>query len=180
MVSRYFGKHTLFLQHLRSLKFYFYPRSIEKSQRISIVKLVLSISPHLSRLHVDWKDFRHCSQTYPNLKYLHLVLVRLRIEPKQHIDVRRLTQLAPRLCSLETSCANMTFNENLLTFVLIIIRNFNQLVHLTLNKHSLYRSKVEEKMMFKEKLLAAGHDHVFDSTNIRIEFGHYDDIYIWL
>lgn len=108
------------------------------------------------------------------------MLTRFRTEPKQHVNVRRLTQLAPRLCSLVTSSALITYDENLLKFLLKIIRNFNQLIHLAINKDVPYHAKQNRKIMFREKLLATGHGRVFDSTNIRVKCGFYEDLDIWL
>ena len=180
MISKNINNSHLFLQHLRSLTFYFISESVEKSERVSIIQQILDMSPNLAQLKLHWRDFRHCSQTYSNLKQLHLQLHRLRVEPKQYINVRRLAELAPNLRSLETSGANIMYNENLVPFVLKIIRRFHRLVYLTLNKHSEYRSKEEKKIMFREKLLEAGHNHLFNSNNIRICLDLRDDLYIWL
>lgn len=111
---------------------------------------------------------------------MHLILDRIYPEPKQHFDVRRLTQLAPHLCSLETSGANIMLDENLVKFVLKIIRQFDQLVYLTLNKNGLYKSKENKKVIFKETLIAAGHNRLFDCNNIQIQFYTHDALYIWL
>ncbi|CAF1359079.1 unnamed protein product [Rotaria magnacalcarata] len=171
---------NLFLRHLRSMTFDFELMSIKRSATVAIVKQILDVSPNLSDLVIDWSDFCHCSQTYSNLKHLHLILDRIYPEPKQHFDVRRLAQLAPHLCSLETSGANIMLDENLVKFVLKIIRQFDQLVYLTLNKNSLYKSKENKKVIFKETLIAAGHNRVFDCNNIRIQFYTRDALYIWL
>jgi hypothetical protein len=162
------------------MTFNFEPDSIKRSQRTTIVQKILDTSPNLSHLEVAWKDFRECSQTYSNLKDVHLLLDRLYPEPKQHVNIRRLTQLAPHLCRLEMSGANMTLNKNLLKFVLKIIRRFHQLVYLTLNKNSLYNLKEEKKMMFKEALIAAGDGRLFDCNNIQIKYYRSDAVYIWL
>ncbi|CAF1315387.1 unnamed protein product, partial [Didymodactylos carnosus] len=154
MTSDYCSSCNLLLYSLRSMSFNFKSKSIKRSDRVSIVKQILNIIPNLSHLEIEWEDFRHCSQTYSNLKHVHLVLDRFYPEPKQHFNVRRLTQLAPHLHSLETSNANIMFHENLVEFVLKIIRQFHQLVHLILNKDSLYPSKEEIKTMFKEKLIS--------------------------
>jgi len=180
MISNYFSNCNLFLHHLRCINFDFDSESMKKSQRVSIVKQTLDISPNLSHLVIEWDDFRRCSRTYSNLKHVHLLLDRLYPEPKQHINVRRLTQLAPHLCSLETSHANIMFNKNLVKFVLKIIRRFHQLVYLILNKDSVYQSKEEKKIVFKEKLIAAGHNRLFDRNNIQITFPQYDELWIWL
>jgi hypothetical protein len=153
---------------------------IKRSQRVSIIKQILDTSPNLSHLVVAWKDFRKCSRTYSNLRHVHLLLDRLYPEPKQHVNVHRLAQLAPHLCYLETSDAYITFNENLVKFVLKIICRFHYLVNLTLNKDSLYRSEEKKKIMFKESLIAAGHGRLFDRNNIQIEFPRYDRLCIWL
>ncbi|CAF3626498.1 unnamed protein product [Rotaria sordida] len=155
-------------------------KSIERSHRVAIVKQILDASPNLSHLKIHWKDFRHCSQTYSNLKHVHFVLDRLFPEPKQHINVRQLTQLVPHLYSLETSDANIIYDENLVKFVLKIIHRFHQLVYLRLNKDGLYPVKEEKKIMFKERLIAAGHNRLFDCNNIQIEFPGYNGLCIWL
>ncbi len=180
MTSNCHSHWGLWLHHLRSVTFNIKSGSIERSQRVAIVKQILDASPNLTHLVVAWKDFRHCSQTYSNLKHVHLILDRLYPEPKQHFNVHRLTQLAPHLCSLETSHATIMFNENLVEFVLKIIHRFDQLVYLILNKDSLYRSKEEEKIIFKDKLIAAGHGRLFDCNNIQINFPRRDELCIWL
>lgn len=147
---------------------------------MTIVQQILDASPNLSHLVVSWKDFHRCSKTYSNLKHLHLLLDRLYPEPKQHVNVHRLYQLSPHLCQLETSLANIMFNENLLEFVLEIIRQFHQLVYLILNKASLYSSKEEKKLIFKERLIEAGNGRLFDANNIRIRFPSCDELHIWL
>ena len=87
---------------------------------MTIVQQILDASPNLSHLVVAWKDFHNCSQTYSNLKHVHLLLDRLYPEPKEYVNAHRLSQLAPHLCRLETSGANI-INENLVEFVLKII-----------------------------------------------------------
>jgi hypothetical protein len=111
---------------------------------------------------------------------VHLLLDQLYPEPKQHVNIRQLTQLAPNLCYLETSGANIMFNKNLVKFVLKIIRRFHQLVYITLNKNSLYQSKEEKKIMFKELLIKAGHGRLFDCNNIQIQYYMRDILRIWL
>jgi hypothetical protein len=53
-------------------------------------------------------------------------------------------------------------------------------MYLTLNKDSLYPSKEEKKIMFKERLIAAGNGQSFDCNNIQVEFPGYDQLCIWL
>jgi hypothetical protein len=154
--------------------------SFGRSYRVAIVKQILDASPNLSHLEIEWDVFRRCSKTYTNLKHVHLVLDRVSPVPKQHFNVRRLTELAPNLCRLETSFANIMFNEHLVEFVLKIIRRFPRLVYLTLNKGSLYPSKEEKKIVFKEKLIAAGHGRFFDCNNIQIRFFYCHRLSIWL
>jgi len=72
------------------------------------------------------------------------------------------------------------FYENRVEFVLKIIHQFHQLVYLILNKGSLYPSKEEIKMMFKEKLISTGHNRLFDCNNIRIRFSLNNELCIWL
>jgi hypothetical protein len=154
--------------------------SFGRSYRVAIVKQILDASPNLSHLEIEWNDFRRCSKTYTNLKHVHLVLDRVSPVPSQHFNVRRLTELAPNLCRLETSFANIMLDEHLVAFVLKIIRRFPRLVYLTLNKGSLYPSKEEKKIMFKEKLIAAGHGRAFDYNSVEIDFGLRDEVSIWL
>ncbi|CAF0993440.1 unnamed protein product [Rotaria sordida] len=180
ITSSYPSSCDLLFSHLRSMTFEFKSESIERSHRVAIVKQILDASPNLSHLKIHWKDFRHCSQTYSNLKHVHFVLDRLFPEPKQHINVRQLTQLVPHLYSLETSDANIIYDENLVKFVLKIIHRFHQLVYLRLNKDGLYPVKEEKKIMFKERLIAAGHNRLFDCNNIQIEFPGYNGLCIWL
>jgi hypothetical protein len=179
MASSQPSSYGLLLNYLRPMTFDFTSETIERSQRVAIVKQVLDISPNLSHLVVAWDDLRRCSQTYSNLKHIHLLLERLYPEPKQHVNVRRLNQLAPHICCLETSGASIMFNQNLVQFVLKIICRFQQLVNLTLNKDSLYRSEENKKVMFKESLIVAGSGRLFDGDNIHIEFPIYDKLCIW-
>ncbi|CAF4937049.1 unnamed protein product [Rotaria sp. Silwood1] len=124
------------------------------------------------------------SLTMPLLEKLILIDLyddnRIYPEPKKYFNIRRLTQLTPHLHSLETSNANIMFYEHLLGFVLKIIRQFHQLVYLILNKDGRYPAKEEIKTTFKEKLIATGHNQSFDCNNIRIEFSHLNELYIWL
>lgn len=170
---------NLFLIHLRSLTFDFGLYSEKSIQRNFLLEQILDASPNLSHLIVPWTDFRRCTKTYSNLKHLHLILQRLRPEPKQHVNIRRLTQLSPNLCRLETSHANIMLNENLVEFIREIIRRFHRLVYLTLNKHSLYPVKKEKTMMFKERSIAAGNGQLFDINNIKISFRIRDELRIW-
>ncbi|CAF2736744.1 unnamed protein product [Rotaria sp. Silwood2] len=180
MTSDYLSNCNLLLYHLRSMSFDFERKYIKSTDRVFIVKQILDITPNLSHLKIDWEDFRHCSKTYSNIKHLHLVLDRIYPEPKKYFNIRRLTQLTPHLHSLETSNANIMFYEHLLGFVLEIIRQFHQLVYLILNKDGRYPAKEEIKTTFKEKLIATGHNQSFDCNNIRIEFSHLNELYIWL
>jgi hypothetical protein len=182
ITSNYHSHLGLWLHRLRSVKFNIQSESIERSQRVAIVTQILDSSPTLSHVVVAWKDFRHCSKTYSNLKHVHLVLDRLYpdFELKQHFNVRRLAQLAPNLCFLETSNENIMFNENLVKFVLKIIRRFNQLVYLILNRNSCYKSKEEKRKIFKDNLIAAGHGRLLDYNNIQIDFPRQDELCIWL
>jgi hypothetical protein len=180
MTSSCPSSYNLLFHHLRSMTFNFNFKPIERAERVSAVKQILDGSPNLSHLEVEWNDFRHCSQTYSNLKHVHLVLDRLSPEPKQHFNVRRLTQLAPNLSCIETSGAIIMLSDNLVEFVLKVIRRFHQLVYLILNKDGLYPFKEEKKIMFKEKLIAAGHGRLFDYKNIRIRFPGHNELCIWL
>jgi len=180
MVSSYPSDSGLSLHHLRSMTFEFESESIKRSQRVTIVKQILDASPNLSYLKVAWMDFRHCLQTYSNLKQVHLLLDRLYPEPKQHVNIRRLTQLAPHIRCLETSGANIMFKKKLVKFVLKIIREFHHLVNLALNKNSLCQSKEEKKIKFKEALIAAGNGKLFNANKIEIKYCMCDALYIWL
>ena len=172
--------YSFVLRHLRSLTFGFELYSYKSVQRVFLLKQILDTSPNLSHLVVPWTDFRLCTRAYSNLKYIHLILRRLHPEPKQHVNVHRLSQLAPNLCRLATSHANIMFNENLVKFVLKIIRRFPKLVYLTLNKDSLYPSKEEKKIIFKERLMTDAHGHLFKDSNIQIKlFPLCDEIRIW-
>lgn len=162
------------------MTFNFELESIIKSERVTIVKQILDASPNLSHLVVAWKDFCDYSQTYLNLRHVHLILERLYSEPRQYFNVDRLAQLAPYLRSLETSGAIFKLNENLVEFIWKIIHRFDQLVYLLVNKNCFYRSKHENKIIFKERLIAAGRDQLFDCNNIQINFPRDDELCIWL
>jgi hypothetical protein len=170
----------LFLHHLRSVIFDFdlYPE--KRLQRVPIVEKILDASPNLSYLAVPSQIIHRCKKTYSNLKHLHLFVERFYPEPKQYVDIRRLSRLAPHLCRFETSDANILINEDLAEFVLEIIRHFHQLVYLILNKDSLYSSKQEKKIAFEKRFIAAGNGQLFDANNIQIKFAGNDRLHIWL
>jgi hypothetical protein len=72
------------------------------------------------------------------------------------------------------------FDENLIEFTLNIIRRFDQLVRLVINKDGMYPVKHQIKTIFNDKLIAAGHGQVFDCNNIQIIFAIYNQLNIWL
>lgn len=150
-----------------------------KCQRITIVKQILDASPNLSSLVIAWRDFRHCSRRYSNLKHVHLLIYGFHDNPIHYFNIHRLNRLAPHLRSLETSTAIMILNEDLIEFILNIGHQFDQLVHLILNKDCNYRSKNEKKLMFRDKLITATHNQIFHGYNIHFEFHGYDEICIW-
>ncbi|CAF0841785.1 unnamed protein product [Rotaria sordida] len=172
--STFHSDCNFWLDHLRSIKFHIKSESIEKFQRVAIVKQVLDVSRNISHLLVEWNDFRHCSRSYSNLRHVHLVLARLYPQSKQHFHIDRLTQLTSQLCVLETSRAIIIFDDYLIEFTLNIIRRFDQLVHLVINKDGIYPIKHQIKTIFNDKLIAAGHDQVFDCNNIQIIFPRYN------
>ncbi|CAF3805924.1 unnamed protein product [Rotaria magnacalcarata] len=178
--SRHPSSCELLFHHLRFLTFNFESESMTKSERVTIIKQILHASPNLSHLAVAWNDFRDCSHSYLNLRHVNLILERLHPEPTEYFNIDRLAELVPDLRSLETSGATIKLNENLAQFVWKIIHRFDQLMHLIVNKDCLYRSKHEKKIMFKERLLAVGHDQLFDCNNIEIEFHRYNELRIWL
>jgi len=153
---------------------------MEKKQRITMIERILDASPKLAFLAVSWKDFRHCSRKYLNLRHVHLMLNGVYNNPNRYFDIHRLNELAPHLYSLETSDAVMMLNKYLIKFILNINHRFDQLVHLVLNKNCLYRSKDEKKIIFIDKLIAATHDQIFHGNNIHFQFRRYDELRIWL
>ena len=168
------------LRHLHSLVFHF-ARYSKTNKKQTLLKQILDRSPNLSHLVVHWEDFRECETTYLNIKHIHLVLWQTFPEPKQHFDVCELSQLVPNLCRLETSNPNIMFTDNLIEFILEIIRRFNQMSYLIFNKYSRYPPKNRNKRLFKRTLLAQGHgQQLFDADNIRIRFTSTDKIYISL
>ncbi|CAF3059769.1 unnamed protein product [Rotaria sp. Silwood2] len=152
---------------------------MEKCQRIAMIKRILDASPNLSSLVVSWRDFRHCSRKYLNLKHVHLLLNGHYDNPKRYFTIHRLNELVPHLYSLETSDSVMMLNEHLVEFILNISHQFDQLVHLVLNRNCLYRSKNEKKLLFRDKLIAATRDQIFHGCNIHFEFRTYDELRIW-
>ncbi|CAF1343961.1 unnamed protein product [Rotaria sordida] len=180
MTLHYPSSCDLLFRHLRSLTFNFLSKSISKLERVTIIKQILDASPNLSHLVVPWEDFRECSHSYLNLRHVNLILERLYPEPIEYFNVDRLAQLAPYLCSLETSREIIKLNENLVQFIWKIIHRFDQLVYLIVNKDCLYRSKHEKQKIFEERLLAVGHNQLFNCNNIKIEFRRYDELRIWL
>ena len=148
---------------------------MKKYQRITLITGILDALPNLSHLVVAWKDFRHCSRRYTNVRHLHLIINRRYDNPKSYFNIHRLTQLTPHLNSLKTSYAIIMLNENLVEFILNIIRQFNQLIYLILNKNSNYRTKDQKKLIFINKLIEVNHDEIF-----RFKFYANDELRIWL
>ncbi|CAF4090365.1 unnamed protein product [Rotaria magnacalcarata] len=150
MTSNYPVNSDLLLRHLQSMTFDFKSASIKSPDRIMIIFVIVQ---------------KH-TQIYP--------------EPEQYFNVRRLTQLASHLCCLETSGAKIMPDKNLVNVLLKIIHRLHQLVKLVLNEYSFYRSEQNVKNIFKESLLTAGHNRLFDCNNIRIQFYARDSLHIWL
>ncbi|CAM4749867.1 unnamed protein product [Rotaria magnacalcarata] len=170
----------LLLRHLRSITFNFKPDSTQNTVRIMIVEQILDASPNLSHLVTAWKDFRHCSKSYSNLKHLRLIVDRVHSKDEQYFNVRQLTQLVPHLRRLETGGTNIMLNTDLVNFVLEIIREFHQLIELAINKGNLYESKEQIRNTFKESLITAVRNGLFDCNNIRIDLCFRDWLYVWL
>ncbi|CAF4137151.1 unnamed protein product [Rotaria magnacalcarata] len=170
----------LLLRHLRSITFNFKPDSTQNTVRIMIVEQILDASPNLSHLVTAWKDFRHCSKSYSNLKHLRLIVDRVHSKDVQYFNVRQLTQLVPHLRRLETGGTNIMLNTDLVNFVLEIIREFHQLIELAINKGNLYESKEQIRNTFKESLITAVRNGLFDCNNIRIDLCFRDWLYVWL
>ncbi|CAM2728191.1 unnamed protein product [Rotaria socialis] len=180
MISKYPSSCRLSFNHLRSMTFKSKTERIKEAERVYIVKQILDSSPNLSHIEIEWNEFRHCSQRYSNLQHVHLLLDRLCRQAKEPFDIDRLNQLAPNLCCLEISGGYLIFNENLLQFIFKIIRRFDQLVYLTLNKKDLYRSKPANKIIFKERLIEIDNGQLFHSKDIQIRFPQLDRLYIWI
>jgi hypothetical protein len=144
-----------------------------------MVERILDASPNISSLVIAWRDFRHCSRKYLNLKHVHLLLNGSHENPKHYFDIHRLNEIVPHLYLLETSDAIMKQNENLVEFILNISHQLDQLVYLVLNKNSRYRSKNEQKVIFRDKLIAAIHDQIFHGCNIHFQFHVNDELRIW-
>jgi hypothetical protein len=168
---------NLSLNHIQSITFNIELHSINKYQRITLITEILDALPNLSHLVVAWKDFRHCSRKYTNLRRLHLIIDGQYNNPNPEcfLNLRRLTQLTPYLNCLETSDAIMMLNENLVEFILNIIRQFDQLIHLILNKNINYRTKDQKKLLFINKLNETTHDQIF-----HFQFRRYDELRIWV
>jgi hypothetical protein len=169
----------LSLNYLRSLTFNIKSNSLEECQRIAMVERILDALRNLSSLVVAWKDFHHCSRKYLNLKHVHLLLDGHYNNPKRYFDIDRLHELVPHLHILETSNAAMMLNKDLVEIIVNINHQFDQFVHLILNKHSRYRTKREQKVKFKDNLIAAIHDQKFHCSNIHFEFRICDELCVW-
>jgi hypothetical protein len=169
----------LSLNSIRSITFNIQSNLIKKCERIAMVERILDASPNLSSLVIAWRDFRHCSRKYFNLKHVHLLLNGFHQNPKDYFDIDRLNEIVPHLYFLETSDAVIKQNQNLVEFILNISHQFDQLVHLILNKNSRYRSKNKTKLMFRDKLIAATHDQIFHGCNFHFQFHINDEIRIW-
>jgi hypothetical protein len=179
MISKCDSHWNLSFNHIRSITFNIKSNSIQQCERITMIERILDASPNLSSLVIAWRDFRHCSRKYFNVKYVHLLLNGRYNNPKHYFDIHRLNELVPRLYSLETSDSVMMLNNNLIEFILNISHQFNQLVHLVLNKSCLYRSKNEKKLKFRDKLIAASHNQIFHGHNMHFQFYGYDELRIW-
>ncbi|CAF3878406.1 unnamed protein product [Rotaria sordida] len=163
-------KLTLSIQHASEVELLLQHNSLPSIKHLEVTNEDL----HIVLPIMEWNDFRHCSRSYSNLRHVHLVLARLYPQSKQHFHIDRLTQLTSQLCVLETSRAIIIFDDYLIEFTLNIIRRFDQLVHLVINKDGIYPIKHQIKTIFNDKLIAAGHDQVFDCNNIQIIFPRYN------
>lgn len=166
--------------YLRLMIFNFDSSRIERWQRTMIVEQILQASPNLSDLTVGWKDFVHCSRSYFQLQRIHLVLNQRCAEASRHINIDRLAALVPNLCYLKTSRGYMIFNENLVDFILNMIRRFNRLLKLGLNKGSPSRCKTPQKLIFQETLTKAINKYFSDCNTVRIQVVTSDYLFIWL
>ena len=122
----------------------------------------------------------HCSRSYLHFKHVHLMLNQKISEAKEHLGINQLIELLPNLRHLGTSRGYIIFNENSIDFILNIIRRFNQLVKLILNKGFASYCKRAQKLIFQETLIQAINKHSFDCNTIRIQFAVSDYLCIWL
>ncbi|CAF4039957.1 unnamed protein product [Adineta steineri] len=179
MMSKCDSHWNLSLNHIRSITFNIRSDSIHQCERVAMIEQILGASPNLSSLVIAWRDFRHCSRKYFNLKYVHLLLSGKYKNPKHYFDIRRLNELVPHLYTLETSDSVMMLNKNLIEFILNISHQFNQLVHLVLNKNCLNGSRDKKELKFRDRLIAASHDQIFHGYNMRFRFYGYDELRFW-
>jgi hypothetical protein len=165
---------------LRSVTFNFELNSITQSQRVYIIDQILSVSPRLSHLVVACEDLRNCSRSNTNVKHVQLVLHSHCYKPNKYIRPRRLFQLLPGICCLETSDRSIEFNKNLVKFVLKIVNTFHQLVELTLNKEGSISVKPETKWAILEAIFAADSNRLLTSNTCQIIFPKRNKLRMWL
>ena len=180
MIENQSSFNDLSFPYLRSINFHFLESSLKQFERVSIMTKIFNLSPHVTHLTVIWVDFDRCSRILNNLKHIQLILDHSCFRDRDPFDINRLFQLTPNLYHLQTRVANLFPDEKLVEFIWRIINQFHRLTNLTMNKNSLYSSKYQKKLRFKQLFIAAGDDQHYDSKRIHIDFRINDEISICL
>ena len=129
---------------------------------------------------MELSDLPDQSRVYANLTSLHLMLEHSTYKDRKPFDVDRLARLAPGLRRLATSVANLMPDQRLIDFIWEVIPRFLQLVHLVVNKNSLYPSKPAKRELFQQQFFATGEEHGYRYCTIDFRFRYRDEINIWL
>ncbi len=162
------------------MSFVFENGVIRRSERACIIDRILHISPRVSQLTVEWEDLCLCSHSNTNVKHLRLILNKRCQDPNAYININYLVQLLPSICYLETSRANILFNENLVRFVVKIVDRIDQLVQLVLNRNGLISLDPEVAVSIEQEIFNTGNKRLLNSNMCQITFSLRNELRIWL
>ena len=127
---------------------------------------------------MELSDLPDQSRFYANLTSLHLMLEHSTYKDRKPFDVDRLARLAPGLRRLATSAANLMPDQRLIDFIWEVIPRFLQLVHLVVNKNSLYPSQTAKKDLFLRLFMATSESRGCNCNTINFCFCCHDEINI--
>lgn len=182
MIESKSSLHDFSFVYLRSINFHFLQSSLKQFERVSIMNKIFNLSPNVTHLTVLWPDFDCCSRILNHLKHIQLILDYSPIidRDRDPFDIHRLFQLTPNLLHLQTSTGNIFPDEKSIEFIWRIINQFHRLINLTINKNSLYSSKYEKKLRFKQLFIAEADNQHNHSKRFHVDFTINDEISICL
>ncbi|CAF1301281.1 unnamed protein product [Adineta steineri] len=153
---------------------------IKRSERAYIIDQILYMSPRLSQLTVEWEDLSLCSRSNTNVKHLRLRLNKNCKDPDVYVNINYLVQLLPSICCLETSHGYLSFNENLVKFIVKIVDTIDRLVQLVINKNGLLRLDPKVEVSIEQAIFNTGNKRLLNSKMCQISFPHFNELRIWL